>query len=121
VPATADRVEISNAAEDALRSVTGTPKLTDAQPPKQAAAESASRMPPSATLAASQQAADADRERQVKNIAVTYKVVGERETVQANVLDRDTGEVVYQAPSDQMVEVRDANLEVVGEMFDSLM
>jgi hypothetical protein len=120
-PATADRVEISNAAEDALRAVTGTPKTTESPAAKASTAESASRMPPQTSAAAQQQAADETRDRQVQNISETYKLIGESEDVQSNLIDPGTGENFYQAPADQTVTVEEQNIVLVGQIFDSLM
>ncbi|TET38471.1 MAG: hypothetical protein E3J72_03000 [Planctomycetota bacterium] len=120
-PATADRVEISNAAEDVLRAATGTPKTTESPQSKASTAESASRMPPQSSVAAQQQVADETRERQVRNISTTYKVVGESDDIQSNLIDPITGENFYQAPTDQTVVVEEQDIVLVGQIFDSLM
>jgi len=121
VPATADRVEISNAAEDALKAVTGPPKTIAPPASKSSTAESASRMPPHASAAATQQAADETRDRQIRNISTTYQLVGESEDTRNDLLEPDAGQVDYTAPGDQTVEINEQYAELAGQIFDSLM
>ncbi|MHC4661039.1 MAG: hypothetical protein ACYS8W_05065 [Planctomycetota bacterium] len=122
VPVTADRVEISNAAEDSLRAVTGTPGTTESPEEKSSTAESASRMPAQTSGAGGQSPANEARERQIMNIAAVYKIDGGSEDqLQSNVIESSSGDVAYTNPIDRTVALHDQQSAVVGEIFDTMM